>query len=81
LLRYDEPIKSVKLSDKVAKKLLVIEAVELAASGDGALWQGLEDLCGVPTDGGGKYSFHGATQAYTPATVVPPGWPMMALMP
>jgi hypothetical protein len=31
LLRYDEPIKSVKLSDKVAKKLLVIEAVELGA--------------------------------------------------
>jgi hypothetical protein len=31
LLRYDEPIKSVKLSDKVARKLLVIEAVELGA--------------------------------------------------
>jgi hypothetical protein len=31
LLRYDAPIKSVKLSDKVAKKVLVIEAVELGA--------------------------------------------------
>jgi Homeodomain-like domain len=31
LLRYGEAIKSVKLSDKVARKLLVIEAVELGA--------------------------------------------------
>ncbi len=29
LLYYDKPIKIVDLSDKVAKKLLVIEAVEL----------------------------------------------------
>ena len=29
LLHYDNPIKRVDLSDKVAKKLLVIEAVEL----------------------------------------------------
>ncbi len=29
LLHYDNPIKLVDLSDKVAKKLLVIEAVEL----------------------------------------------------
>ncbi len=31
LLHYDKQIKSVKLSDKIAKKLLVIEAVELGA--------------------------------------------------
>jgi hypothetical protein len=31
LLHYDKPIKIVDLSDKVAKKLLVIEAVELGA--------------------------------------------------
>jgi hypothetical protein len=31
LLHYDKAIKSVKLSDKIAKKLLVIEAVELGA--------------------------------------------------
>lgn len=31
LLHYDKPIKSEKFSDKIAKKLLVIEAVELGA--------------------------------------------------
>ncbi|MCP4341775.1 MAG: helix-turn-helix domain-containing protein, partial [Desulfobulbaceae bacterium] len=42
LLHYDNPIKRVNLSDKVAKKLLVIEAAEL-----GAIQSRLADALGI----------------------------------